>query len=160
MSVIYRLELLLDGAVSLTRAHFHASRMITDHSESFVLKYTLRHFSVFPWQWRVFLQAKHWASWRKLNWKKQNKHLTIIGQRWTKSRDLPVESRSVIRLRQILDLWDTEPSRYFAKKPSAGNNCFIIRSLCLFSHLNHSLTAQLRVSDLPFFTPSVATITD
>ena len=39
-------------------------------------------------------------------------------------------SRSIIRLRQIIDLGDTDKSRYFAI--TEFNNCFIIRSPSLF----------------------------
>ena len=60
-------------------------------------------------------------------------------------------SRSIIcrsrRLRQIIDLRDTDKSRYFAI--TEFNNCFISRSPSLFSYFNHFLTAQ--GSDLPFF---------
>ena len=48
---------------------------------------------------------------------------------------------------QIIDLRDTDKSRYFAI--TVFNNCFIIRSPSLFSYFNHFLTAQ--GSDLPFF---------
>ena len=58
---------------------------------------------------------------------RQCKYLTNIGREWAKYRDLSVAScRSRIRLRQIIDLRDTEKSRYFAITES--NNCFIIRS--------------------------------
>ena len=43
-------------------------------------------------------------------------------------------------LRQIIDLRDTDKSRYFTI--TEFNNCFIIRSPSLFPYLNHSLTAQ------------------
>ena len=79
-----------------------------------------------------------------------------INNYWTKFgkyRDLSVVSRSIIcrrrRLRQIINLRDTDISRYFAIPEF--NNCFIVRSPSLFSNFNHSLTAQGR--DLPFFTP-------
>ena len=79
------------------------------------------------------------------------KYLTIIGRGWAKYRDLSVASRSIIclslRLRQIIDLRDTDKSRYFAI--TEFNNCFINRSPSLFSYFNHFLTAQ--GSDLPFF---------
>ena len=69
----------------------------------------------------------------------------------SKYRDLSVASRSIIcrsrRLRQIIDLRDTDKSRYFAI--TEFNNCFISRSPSLFSYFNHFLTAQ--GSDLPFF---------
>ena len=39
-------------------------------------------------------------------------------------------TRSVIRLRQVIDLQDTDKSRYFAI--TEFNNCFIIRSPSLF----------------------------
>ena len=77
-------------------------------------------------------------------------YLTIIGQGWAKHRDLSVVSRSIIcwsrRLRQIINLQDTDKSRYFAI--TKFNNCFIIRSPSLFSYFNHVLTTQ--GSDLPF----------
>ena len=60
-------------------------------------------------------------------------------------------SRSIIcrsrRLRQIIDLRDTDKSRYFAIPEF--NNCFIIRSPSLFTYFNHFLEAQ--GSGLPFF---------
>ena len=55
-------------------------------------------------------------------------------------------SRSIIRLRQIIDLRDTDKSQYFTIPEF--NNCFIIRSPSLFSYFNH-LEAQ--GSGLPFF---------
>ena len=59
----------------------------------------------------------------------QTQQLTIIGRGWAKYRDLSVASRSIIcrsrRLRQIIDLRDTDKSRYFAI--TEFNNCFIIR---------------------------------
>ena len=61
------------------------------------------------------------------------------------SRSVTYQSR---RLRQITDLRDTNKSRYFAIT-EFNNNCFIIRSPCLFSYFNHFLTAQ--GSSLPFF---------
>ena len=77
--------------------------------------------------------------------------LTIIGRGWAKYRDLSVASRSIIcrsrRLRQIIDLRDTDKSRYFSI--TEFNNCFIIRSSRLFSYFNHFLAAH--GSDLPFF---------
>ena len=76
----------------------------------------------------------------------QSKYLTIIGRGWAKYHDLSVASRSIIRLRQIIDLQDTDKSRYFAI--IEFNNCFIIRSPRLFSYFNHFLAAQ--GSDLPF----------
>ena len=54
-------------------------------------------------------------------------NLTISGPGWAKYRDLSVASRSIIRLRQIIDLRE---SRYFAI--TEFNNCFIIRSPSLF----------------------------
>ena len=51
------------------------------------------------------------------------------------------------RLSKIIDLRDTDKSRYFAI--TEFNNCFISRSPSLFSYFNHFLTAQ--GSDLPFF---------
>ena len=60
-------------------------------------------------------------------------------------------SRSIIcqslRLSQIVDLRDTDKSRYFVI--TNFNNCFNIRLNSLFSYLSHSLTIQ--GSDLPFF---------
>ena len=57
------------------------------------------------------------------------KKLTIIGRGWAKYRDLSMASRSMSR-RQIIDLRDTDKSRYFAI--TEFNNCFIIRSPTLF----------------------------
>ena len=63
--------------------------------------------------------------------------MTIIGRGWAKYHDLSVASRSVIcqswRLRQIIDLRDTDKSRYFAI--TQFNNCFIIFShwVCFFN---------------------------
>ena len=66
------------------------------------------------------------------------KQLTIIGRGWAKYRDLPAASRSIIcqsyRLRQIIDLRDTDKSRYFAI--TEFDNCFIIRSQSLFFLMN------------------------
>ena len=63
-----------------------------------------------------------------------SKYLTIIALGWAKYRDFSVASRSIIcqsrRLRQIIDLQDTDKSGYFAK--TEFNNCFIIRSPSLF----------------------------
>lgn len=54
----------------------------------------------------------------------------------------------VSRLRQIINLRDTDKSRYFAL--TEFNNCFIIwLPSFFFSNLNHPLTAP--GSDLPFF---------
>ena len=68
-------------------------------------------------------------------------------------------SRSIIcrsrRLRQIIDLRDTDKSRYFAI--TEFNICFISRSPSLFSYFNHFLTAQ--GSDLPFFSRERGSIT-
>ena len=50
-------------------------------------------------------------------------------------------------LRQIIDLRDTDKSRYFAK--TEFNNCFIIRSPGLSSCFNHFLAALGSV--LPLF---------
>ena len=62
------------------------------------------------------------------------KYLTISGQGWAKYSNLSVASRSIIcqsrRLKQIIDLRDTDKSRYFVI--TKFNNCFIIRSLSLF----------------------------
>ena len=78
-----------------------------------------------------------------------SKQLTIIGRGWAKYRDLSVASRSITcrsrRLRQIVDLRDTDKPWYFAK--TEFNNCFIIQSPSLFSYFNHALTDQER--DLP-----------
>ena len=75
-----------------------------------------------------YLQVTWWAL---CQWKGSNVciewWLTIIGRGWAKYRDLPVASRSIIcrrrRLRQIIDLRDTNKSRYFAI--TGFNNCFI-----------------------------------
>ena len=81
-------------------------------------------------------------------------HLARSGRQLDMDRDgdLSVASGSIIcqsrRLRQITDLRDTDKSRCFAI--TEFNNCFIIRSPSLFSHLNHYLTTQR--SDLPLFT--------
>ena len=76
------------------------------------------------------------------------KQLTTIGRGWAKYRDLSVASRSIIcrsrRLRQIIDLRDTDKSRYFAI--TEFNNCFIIRSPSLFFLMN----ILRKRSDLPF----------
>ena len=58
------------------------------------------------------------------------KYLAIIGRGRAKYRDLSVASRSIIRLRQIIDLRDIGKSRYFGI--TEFNNCFIIRSPSLF----------------------------
>ena len=62
------------------------------------------------------------------------KYLTIIGRGWANYRDLSMARRSIIcrsrRLRPIIDLWDTDKSRYFGI--SEFNNCFISRSPSLF----------------------------
>ena len=75
----------------------------------------------------------------------------IIGRGWAEYRDLSEARRSIIcrsrRLRQIIDLRDTDKSRYFAI--TEFNNCFIIRTSSLFSYFNHFLAA--RGSDLLFF---------
>ena len=93
------------------------------------------------------------------------KHLTIIGGGWANYRDFSVASRSVIRLRNIIDRQDTDKSQYFAI--TEFNNCFIIRSpslsfIIIFGHCsfdqlkmsNHSLRArawfQLRMSRILF----------
>ena len=74
-------------------------------------------------------------------------YLTIIGWGWAKYRDFSVAGRSFIcrrrRLRQIIDLRDTDKSRYFAI--TVFNNCFIIRSPSLFLRNIFG-----RRSDLPF----------
>ena len=54
------------------------------------------------------------------------KHLEIYR---AKCCDLSVANRSIIWLRQIIDLRDTDKSRYFAM--TKFNNCFIIRSQSL-----------------------------
>ena len=59
-----------------------------------------------------------------------------------------VEQNIVIcqwRADQLIDLQDTDKSRYFAI--IEFNNCFIIRSQSLFSYFNHLMAAQ--GSDLP-----------
>ena len=81
------------------------------------------------------------------------RQLTIYWTRLIKiSSDLSVTSRRIIclslRLQQIIDLRDTDKSRYSAI--TLFNNCFIIRSPSLFLYFNHFLAAQ--ESDLPFFT--------
>ena len=61
--------------------------------------------------------------------KRHRKELTVIARGWEKYHDLSVASRLIIcqsrRLRQIIDLRDTDKSRYFAI--TEFNNCFIIR---------------------------------
>ena len=99
-----------------------------------------------------FVNQSRAKKWEIHNYcRNKNKQLTIIGRGWAKYRDLSVASRSIIcrsrRLRQIIDLRDTDKSRYFAI--TKFNNCFISRSPSLFSYFNHFLTAQ--GSDLPFF---------
>ena len=88
---------------------------------------------------------------RKMSFVRRNISWTIIGRGWAKNRDLSEASRSIIcrsrRLRQIIDLRDTDKSRYFAK--TEFNNCFIIRSPGLSSYFNHFLAALGSV--LPFF---------
>ena len=71
------------------------------------------------------------------------KQLTIIGRGWAKYHDLSMASRSISR-RQIIDLRDTDKSRYFAI--TEFNNCFIIRSPTLFFLMN----ILGKRSDLPF----------
>ena len=72
------------------------------------------------------------------------------GRGWAKYRDLSVASRSIIcrsrRLRQIIDLRDTDKSWYSVI--TDFNDCFVSRSPRLFSYFNHFLTAQ--GCDLPF----------
>ena len=76
------------------------------------------------------------------------KYLTISEQGWAKYSNLSVASRSIIcqnrRLKQIIDLRDTDKSRYFVI--TKFNNCFIIRSLSLFFLMN----ILWKRSDLPF----------
>jgi len=62
---------------------------------------------------------------------KSGEYLTVIGRGREKYRNLSVASRS----------------RYFAA--TEFNNCFIFRSLSLFSYFNYYLAAQ--GSDQPFF---------
>ena len=74
------------------------------------------------------------------------KYLTIIGRGWAKYRDLSVASRSIIcrsrRVRQIIDLRDTDKSRYFAI--TEFNNCFIIRSrVCSFFCFREALQSRV-----------------
>ena len=77
-------------------------------------------------------------SWKHCLFKQNNflrgEQLAIIGWGWAKYCDLSVVSRSIIfrsrRLRQIIDLRDTDKSRYFAM--TEFNNRFIIRSPSLF----------------------------
>ena len=64
--------------------------------------------------------------------------LRIIGRGWAKYRDFSVlASRSIIcrswKLKQIIDLRDTDRSRHFAI--TEFNNCFIIRSPGFFFHI-------------------------
>ena len=63
------------------------------------------------------------------------KLLAIVGRGWAKYRDLSVASRSTIcqspMLRQIIDLRDTDRSRYFAI--TEFNYCFIIQSPSFFN---------------------------
>ena len=59
------------------------------------------------------------------------------------------------RADQLIDLRDTDKSRYFAT--TEFNNCCIIRSPSLFSHFNHFLAAQ--GSDLPFFSGEMVAVT-
>jgi len=77
---------------------------------------------------------------------------TVIGPGYAQYRDLSIVCISIIcqseRLKKIIFLRDTEESRYFAITES--NNCLIIRSPSLFSHLNHSLKPQ--GNELPLFT--------
>ena len=81
-------------------------------------------------------------------WVCLTRQLTIFGWDWAKYRDLSVASRSIFcrsrRLRQIIDLWDTDKSRYFAI--TEFNNYFIIQSLSLFFLMN----ILGKRSDLPF----------
>ena len=78
--------------------------------------------------------------------------IPTINNYWTrlskKYRDLSVARRSIVcrsrRLRQIIDLWDTDKSRYFAT--TEFNNCFIIWSPSLFFLMN----ILGKRSDLPF----------
>ena len=60
-----------------------------------------------------------------------------------------------LQLRQIIDLWDTDKSPYFAI--TEVNNCFIIRLPNLFSYFNHFLATQR--SDLSFFSQEHGSIT-
>ena len=77
-------------------------------------------------------------SWKHSLFKQNNflrgEQLTIIGWGLAKHCDLSVASRSIIsqsrRLRQIIDLRDTDKSWYFAI--TKFNNCFIIQSPSLF----------------------------
>ena len=77
-----------------------------------------------------------------------HKYLTIIGRGWAKYRDLSVASRSIIcqsrRLRQAVDLRDTDKSRCFAI--TEFKNCFIIRPPSLFL-----MNIFGKRSDLSFF---------
>ena len=77
----------------------------------------------------------------------------MIGRGWAKYRDLSVASRSIIcrsrRLRQIIiDLRDTDKSRYFAI--TEFNNCFISRSPSLLFN-QYPLGKR---NDLPFLRKS------
>ena len=91
-----------------------------------------------------------------------DQELTIIEWGWAKYHDFSLASRLIIcwsrRLRQIIDLRDTDKSWYFVI--TEFNNCFIIQvvlSPSSFSYSNHSLTSQ--GSDLPFFAQECGSIT-
>ena len=78
-----------------------------------------------------------------------NRVWKIINNNWMRLSKiwfvyLPEASRSIIQLRQVVDLWDTDKSRYFAI--TEFNNYFIIQSLSLFFLMN----ILGKRSDLPF----------
>ena len=61
----------------------------------------------------------------------------IITSYWTRLSKIllfSMASRSIIRLRQIIDLWDIDKSRYFGI--TEFKNCFIIQSPSMFFLIN------------------------
>ena len=93
-----------------------------------ILKFGTCHFTIIERNIKAIL-TEHFSSLRF----DSGKTFEIINNYWTrlsKYRDSSVASRSIIRLRQIIDLRDTDKSRYFAR--TEFNNCFIIRSPSLF----------------------------
>ena len=68
------------------------------------------------------------STFRSLYHERQKKFFTIIGPCWAKYHDLSVASSR--RLRQIIDLWDTDKSWHFTI--TEFNNCFFIWSSSLF----------------------------
>ena len=87
--------------------------------------------------------------------------VTIIERSWAKYSDVSVASRSIIsrsrRLRQIIDLRDTDKSRYFALTDI--NNCFIIRSPFFWSTKMSNPSLPARGTDPPFSHKSAVSIT-